>query len=582
MAFDPTGAVEYRAELPKDIIRFGGRSGSEERFRMLNPQVQEQLITAAQEYYNQTGRKLQVNSAFRTVDDQKRLYDESVAAGRPGRGPTGMPIAKPGTSKHSKGIVVDIQQGKDDPIAQQILSQRGFSQNVPGDPVHFEFIEKKPTTTAAPTMQFDPTGATEFTEPTPQPERPGALRTAQAGLAGITQGALAGLGQYPAAGLVSLASRVAPQGGQPLSYRDALSQVRESQQSLQQEAPFAYGAGEVGGGLAGFAKLAGLSRGATNVIPKATKKYQPIPLVASPSRVAARETGEKIGGAIRGSMEPGALVRGAGVAAGMGATQEYTSSPEATLGEAATTGAITGGVTAALGGAGKLVEAGVSKVGEKAISKTVDRLIDADTPEARQGLLKTFGPAYKAAYNKALSQQPTMEQIKAELGKRASASSVLQEYNKRLSAWKKENAGLKDITTFSQRYVDDPSLIQKYTSGAAAESTTGFAEGVRGAASRIQSLQSQQFGQQLAGQALTLGGLGGLGAGGGALFGYLTGQDPLSYAIGGGGGLATAAAAAKFGGTRQFLNPTTIGSVGGMATGTQGYRIGDLFNPRPE
>jgi hypothetical protein len=401
-------------------------------------------------------------------------------------------------------------------------------------------------------------------------------------LAGITQGALAGLGQYPAAGLVSLASRVAPQGGQPLSYRDALSQVRESQQSLREEAPLAYGAGEIGGGLAGFAKLAGLSRGATNVIPKATTRYQPIPLVASPGRVAARETGEKIGSAIRGSMEPGALTRAAGVAGGMGATQEYTSSPEATLGEAATTGAIAGGITLGLGGAGRAVEAGVKKIGEKTVTKTIDRLITSGTPESQNLLVKTFGPAYRAAYEKAVSQQPTMESVRTELGKRASASTVINEYNKKLAAWKKSNADLKDITTFSQRYVDNPSLIPKYTSGAAAESTTGFAEGVRGAASRLQSLQSQQFGQQIVNQALTLGGLGGVGAGVGGLVGYLTGQDPLAYAIGGGGGLATAAAAAKFGGTRQFMNPMSFPSAGGMAAGTQGYRLGDMLNQRPE
>lgn len=544
MAFDPTGAVEYRVELPKDIIRFGGRSGSEERFRMLNPQVQEQLITAAQEYYNQTGRKLQVNSAFRTVEDQKRLYDESVAAGRPGRGPTGMPIAKPGTSKHSKGIVVDIQQGKDDPIAQQILSQRGFSQNVPGDPVHFEFIEKKPTTTAAPTaapaaaptMQFDPTGATEFTEPTPQPERPGALRTAQAGLAGITQGALAGLGQYPAAGLVSLASRVAPQGGQPLSFRDALSQVRESQQSLRQEAPLAYGAGEIGGGLAGFAKAAGLARGAQATLPRAVT-----------------------------------------AATGMGATQEYTRSPETTAVDAATSGAIAGGATAALGGVGRLAEWGLAKVGEKTLKSSVNDLL-----KNKDELNRVFGPAYEEVKKIAMSQRPTMESVRAQLAARAPqygdkipASVLVKELNKQTSAWKADNAGVSNIRTFAERYAANPQLLQKYTASAP---TTAFGSEVAGAGQALKRLESSNFARQAVGQGvLGLAGSAGLGAGAGALYGYLTEQDPLLSALGGGTALPAAIAGARFGGTTQYLNPMSFPSVGGMATGSQGYRLGDLF-----
>jgi hypothetical protein len=598
MAFDPESATEFKLDIPKNTIRFGGATGSEENFRKLAPSVQQQLIDASVEYHAQTGRKLQVNSGYRSEADQKRLYDESIAAGRPGKTASGYPIAKPGTSKHQRGIVIDVQQGKDDPVAQQILATRGFVQNVPNDPVHFEYTGKpvsfQPVATQAqapaaqPQMaagiKFDPSSAQEFVEPAPvkpQPESPSAMRTAQAGLAGITQGTFAGLGQYPAALGLSAASYLFPQG-QPLSPSQALSQVRESQQSLKEEAPLAYTAGEIGGTIAGFGKLAGLGKGAVNAIPKAATPYSNIPLVMSPGRVAARETGEKIGTALRGTMEPGALVRGTGVAAGQGFTQEYTKSPETTAADAALSGLYAGGTTLALGGAGKAVEAGLSKIGERALSKSVQTLIDSGTPEARQGLTATFGRPFQSAREVALEQRPTMEGIKAELAKTGTtkAGDVLNEFNKRMSAWKKSNAGLKDIESFSQRYADNPALLQKYVSGSAAESTTGFAEGVRNAAGRLQSLQGQAFGQQLVGQALTLGGLGGLGAGAGALYGYATGQDPLSYAIGGGGGLPLAAAAAKFGGTRQFLNPTTMGSTGGMAAGTQGYRLTDLIKPQ--
>jgi len=573
MAFDPTTATEFKIDIPKNTIRFGGATGSEENFRKLAPSVQQQLIDASVEYHAQTGRKLQVNSGYRSAADQKRLYDESIAAGREGYTANGYPIAKPGTSKHQRGIVVDVQQGKDDPVAQQILSQRGFSQNVANDPVHFEYTGKPvsfqpvatqpqapvaaPTAQAtAPTMKFDPTSAQEFVEPQPQPQAPSRENQVMAGISGFGKGATAGLIQYPQA--LALRATRALTGGEPMTFSQSLQEVRQGQGQLQQENPLTYGVGEIGGTIAGLGKAAKV-----------------VGLGANPV--------QRLSGL-------------AGVQAGI---SKATESPETTAAQAIESGGLSTAGALALGGAGKAVEAGLSKYGERALSKSVQTLVDAGTPEARQGLTATFGPAYKSVKEIARDQRPTMESVRAQIlaqilkeapklatankvtGElKVPASLVLNQYKKSLSAWEKSNAGLKDITTFAQRYADNPALLQKYISGSAAESTTGFAQGVRNAADRLQSLNAQAFGQQLVGQALTLGGLGGLGAGAGALYGYATGQDPLTYAIGGGGGLPLAAAAAKFGGTRQFLNPTQMLSTGGMAAGSQGYRLADLIKPQ--
>lgn len=546
MAFDPSTAQEFKLEIPKGVLRFGGRSGSEERFRMLSPQVQEQLISAAQEYHSQTGRPLQINSAYRTIEDQQRLYDESVRAGRPGVGPTGMPIAKPGQSKHNKGIVVDIQQGKDDPVAQQILSQRGFAQNVAGDPVHFEFVEKKAPTTApaapaAPTIRFDPTSAKEFVEPTtPQPpKQPVSVgRAAQAGLAGITQGALAGLGQYPAAGMLSLASMIAPQGERSLSYPEALAQVRESQQSLREEAPLTYGAGTLAGGVAGFGKILGAIGAGAKAIPGA-----------------------------------------AGMAGLLGYTSEYTRAPETTPTEAGIAGGVSGLATAVLGGAGKGVETGLKKYGEKTIQKRVESLVESKTPEAEKQLVRTFGVPYQQAVEIAKSKMPTMDSVRQSFidrGKQPKASDVINTYNKKLAQWRKENANLKDIRTFVEKRAEDPSLISKYTSDA--EKTSSFAQGMREAGARLESLERGSLVNQLIGQGIMgLAAPAGLGALGGAAYGMLTEKDPLAYAIGGAGALPTALSAARYGGARQFLYPTQIGTYGGEALGSQAYRLGDMF-----
>jgi hypothetical protein len=555
MAFDPETATEFKIDIPKDIIRFGGGTGGEANFRRLAPSVQQQLIDASADYYTQTGRPLHITSGHRTRQDQERLYNETVAAGRPGKGPEGYPVAKPGESKHEKGIVVDVLQGRNDPVALNILSKRGFANNVKNDAVHFEYTGKpvsfQPVATQAqaPTAQpqvpagikFDPSSAQEFIEPETQPQAPSRENQVMAGISGFGKGATAGLIQYPQA--LALRATRAVTGGEPMTFSQSLQEVRQGQGQLQQENPLTYGAGEIGGTIAGLGKAAKV-----------------VGLGANP------------------------VQRLAGLAGVQAGISKATEGPDTRAAQAVESAGMSTAGALALGGAGKAVEAGLSKVGERALSKSVQTLVDAGTPEARQGLAATFGPAYKAAYEKALSQQPTLESVREQLAKKGTskAADVINEYNKRLAAWKTNNAELKDIGTFSQRYADDSALLQKYVSGAAAESNTSFAQGVRGAAERLQSLHSQAFGQQLVGQALTLGGLGGLGAGAGALYGLATGKDPLSYAIGGGGALPIAAAAARFGGTRQFLNPTQMLSTGGTTVGSQGYRLSDMINNRPE
>ena len=99
----------------------------------LNPDLQKRLMAAADVY----GKPLTINSGYRSSADQQRLWDESVRANRPGKGPNGMPIARPGSSLHEKGMAVDIQEYKD-PKAVAALRSQGLIQTVSGDPVHFE------------------------------------------------------------------------------------------------------------------------------------------------------------------------------------------------------------------------------------------------------------------------------------------------------------------------------------------------------------------------------------------------------------------------------------------------------------
>ena len=119
-------------------IDFTGDSGGESNFSQLNPSVKNALSTAADNYFQQTGKKLQLNSAVRTKEDQQRLWDESVKLGHAGIGPNGMEVAYPGTSAHEKGLAVDIQNYKD-PAAIKALAGEGlFQTRGAKDPVHFQ------------------------------------------------------------------------------------------------------------------------------------------------------------------------------------------------------------------------------------------------------------------------------------------------------------------------------------------------------------------------------------------------------------------------------------------------------------
>ena len=122
---------------PEDVLEFSGASGGRENFDGLGADMKGALLSAGQQYFEQTGQKLKMNSGFRSPEDQLRLYNETKNANRPGVGPTGMPVAQPGSSPHETGRAVDIQNYTD-PKALSALNSAGLRQTVPKDPVHFQ------------------------------------------------------------------------------------------------------------------------------------------------------------------------------------------------------------------------------------------------------------------------------------------------------------------------------------------------------------------------------------------------------------------------------------------------------------
>ena len=110
-------------------INFGGSSGGIQNFNGLQPGVKAALVRAAQQYYQQTGKKLTLNSGARSLQDQQRLWNN--------RGNNPNPVAPPSpNAPHVMGSAVDIAE-YNDPAALNALHSAGLYQTVRGDPVHF-------------------------------------------------------------------------------------------------------------------------------------------------------------------------------------------------------------------------------------------------------------------------------------------------------------------------------------------------------------------------------------------------------------------------------------------------------------
>jgi len=116
--------------------------GGASAFEQVNPKLRESVIAAANEYFEKTGNKIQINSSLRTKERQQQLWDQSVALGTPGRGPKNMTVADPskGPSPHNEGRAVDLQN-YGDPKAIAALRNNGLYQSEGmKDPVHFQLM----------------------------------------------------------------------------------------------------------------------------------------------------------------------------------------------------------------------------------------------------------------------------------------------------------------------------------------------------------------------------------------------------------------------------------------------------------
>lgn len=95
----------------------------------LNPAMQKNMVSMAQEYYEKTGKKLQLNSAYRSPEKQAELY-RRLPKGR---------AAPPGRSLHEYGFAFDTQSTQGEELAKMgLLSKYGFDRPIRGEPWHIQ------------------------------------------------------------------------------------------------------------------------------------------------------------------------------------------------------------------------------------------------------------------------------------------------------------------------------------------------------------------------------------------------------------------------------------------------------------
>lgn len=95
----------------------------------VNPQLQSKLVAMGQEYKEKTGKNININSGYRSIADQEKLYKSM----KPGM------AAKPGSSLHNYGLAVDIPSNTANELDKLgLLSKYGMERPISNEPWHIQ------------------------------------------------------------------------------------------------------------------------------------------------------------------------------------------------------------------------------------------------------------------------------------------------------------------------------------------------------------------------------------------------------------------------------------------------------------
>jgi len=96
----------------------------------VSPIIADKLAMADKEFYEDTGKHLQINQSYRTREQQAKLYEELSKKGAQ--------VAPPGKSFHEKGLAVDVTNWKE---AEKYLNKQGLVNPMSNDKGHFSYGE---------------------------------------------------------------------------------------------------------------------------------------------------------------------------------------------------------------------------------------------------------------------------------------------------------------------------------------------------------------------------------------------------------------------------------------------------------
>lgn len=116
----------------QDLKKYVRLKDSSVQLDGLNEQLKTRFANLAKEYYEKTGKKIQVNSGYRSPEEQAALY---AKLGPPKAAP-------PGRSRHESGLAIDINSpDANKAIELGLMAKYGFTRPVRGETWHVEPVE---------------------------------------------------------------------------------------------------------------------------------------------------------------------------------------------------------------------------------------------------------------------------------------------------------------------------------------------------------------------------------------------------------------------------------------------------------
>jgi len=131
---------------PTTVMTFTSGSGDFAHYKQMPADVRTAMELMAKDYFDQTGKKITINSSYRSMEEQTAIYNAWVAAGgtkeNPKAGGFYMPSKPAPSSPHLRKVAFDVAKADINTLNQLgLLEKYNFGYPFPvNDPVHIQFV----------------------------------------------------------------------------------------------------------------------------------------------------------------------------------------------------------------------------------------------------------------------------------------------------------------------------------------------------------------------------------------------------------------------------------------------------------